>query len=209
MYIVPNSGMRHLAAPSCECSMYESLLYLRCKKKVVVGKWISNTSNVHASRIFRWNCCIFFWYCCILFCTVAYIFLLLHKFLYCYYLFFIVACLFFVVGHLFVLLQAKTYCCHRKVIVACKCPFWATVLFCSVLHCAELCCAVLCCAVLCCAVLSYAILVYIAKGKRALTTGDSECNRMHGKVGAEWAVQGEVGQSGWSRELPVRHDATA
>ena len=130
MYIMQNSGMQHLAVPSCECSVYEGFLCLRCKKEIVVGKWIFNTSNVYASRTSRlklhifWYCCILFFYYCIFF-IVAYFFFMLHKFVYCCYLFFIVACLFLSV--FFLLLQAETYCCHRKVIVACKWPFWATV----------------------------------------------------------------------------------
>ena len=128
MYIVQKSGMRHLAAPSCGCSVYESLLCLRCKKTVVVGKWIFNTSNVYASQTSRWNCCIFFgivayfflllhtfFYCCINFFTVAVYFLLLYVYFYCWSSFFTVA--------------SQNCCCHRKVIVACKWPFWATVIY--------------------------------------------------------------------------------
>ena len=50
---IPSSGVRHLAAASCGCSVYEGLLCLRCKKTVVVGKRVSNTSNVYASRTSR------------------------------------------------------------------------------------------------------------------------------------------------------------
>ena len=108
---------RHLASAVCTRAFFVCVV----KKKVVVGKWIFNASNVYASRTARLNCCILFSHCCMLFfCCCANLFTVGIYFFYC-------CMLIFIVGHLFLLLQAKTYCCHRKVIVACKWPFWATV----------------------------------------------------------------------------------
>ena len=111
MYIVQNSGMQHLAATSWKCSMYESLLCLRCKKKVVVGKWISNTSKVYASQTFRWNCWIFFG-------IVAYFFLLLHTFFYWCINFFTVAINFLFLHANFCCWSSFSYCCKPKIVLA-------------------------------------------------------------------------------------------